>query len=77
MTPELRAQAQQAVQVLTTEGRRLAAGRAVLFVLEELGWHPRLVRLAGRRPWIWAVEAGYWIVARHRPFFSRVLFRAE
>jgi predicted DCC family thiol-disulfide oxidoreductase YuxK len=77
MTPALRAQARNAVQVITADGRQLSAGRAVLFVLEEINWRPSLVRLAGRRPFIWAVELGYWIVARNRQFFGRFLFRSE
>ena len=77
MTAVLREQARKAVQVITSDGRQLAAGRAVLFVLEEITWHPSLARLAGRRPFIWAVELGYWIVAHYRPFFGRYLFRAE
>ncbi len=28
-------------------------------------------------PLIWAVELGYQIVARNRPFFARYLFRTE
>jgi hypothetical protein len=77
MTPALREQARKAVQVITVDGRQLSAGRAMLFVLEEIDWHPRAVRLAERRPFVWAVELGYWIVARNREFFDRFLFRAE
>ena len=77
MTPALREQARKAVQVMTADGRQLSAGRAILFVLEEIDWHPSVVRLAGRRPFIWAVELGYWIVARNRSFFGRFLFRSE
>ena len=77
MTPALREQARKAVQVLTVDGRQLSAGRAVLFALAEIEWHPRIVRLAGRRPFIWVVELGYWIVAHNRSFFSRFLFRSE
>lgn len=77
MTPEIQAQSRRAVQVITRDGQRLAAGRAVLFGLEEIGWHPRLVRLAQRRPLIWAIEIGYWIVARRRAFFGRFLFRDQ
>jgi hypothetical protein len=77
MTPALRAQARKAVQVITAEGHQLSAGRAMLFALEEIEWHPSVVRLAGRRPLIWAVELGYWIVAHNRSFFGRFLFRAE
>jgi hypothetical protein len=77
MTPALRAQARKAVQVITADGRQLSAGRATLFALEEIAWHPRAVRLAGRRPFIWAVELGYWIVARNRSLFGRFLFRSQ
>jgi len=71
----LRRQARTAVQVVTDEGRRLSGGRAVLFVLEEIGWHPGLVRWGGRRPFVWVVEWGYRVVARHRAFFARFMFR--
>ena len=77
MTPALREQARKAVQVMTTDGRQLSAGRAILFVLEEIDWHPRMVRLSARRPFIWAVELGYWIVAHNRSFFGRILFHSE
>jgi len=77
MTPALRAQARKAVQVITADGPQLSAGRAILFALAEIAWHPTMVRLAGRRPFIWLVELGYWIVARTRSFFGRFLFRAE
>ena len=77
MTPALREQARSAVQVMTTDRRQLSAGRAILFVLEEIAWHPWAARLAGRRPFIWVVEFGYWIVARNRSFFGRFLFRPE
>ena len=77
MTPALRAQARKAVQVITADGHQLSAGRAILFALEEIEWHPSVVRLAGRRPFIWVVELGYRIVARNRQFFGRFLFRSE
>lgn len=75
MTPALRKQAERAVQVLTPQGRQISGGRAVLFVLEQANWHPWLMRLAGRWPLVWGVEAGYWVVARNRQFFSRIMFR--
>jgi hypothetical protein len=77
MTPVLREQARKAVQIITGDGHQLAAGRAILFALEETDWHPSAVRLAARRPFIWLVELGYWIVARNRPFFGRYLFRSD
>ena len=75
MTPALRRQAERAVQVITPQGQQLSGGRAVLFVLRQVGWHPWLVRVASARPVVWVVELGYWIVARNRQFFSRFLFR--
>lgn len=75
LTPKLRQQATRAVQVITPDGEQISAGRAVLFVLRQVGWRPVLVRLASRRPCVWAVELGYWVVARNRSAFSRFLFR--
>ena len=77
MSPSLWEQARRAVQVITANGTRLSAGRACLFVLEEIGWHPRLARLGRHRPFVWAVETGYGIVASNRDLFSRMLFRDE
>jgi hypothetical protein len=77
MTPALREQARKAVQVITADGDQLSAGRAVLFALEHIDWHPHIIRLLGRRPFIWLVELGYWIVARNRSFFGRFVFRGE
>jgi hypothetical protein len=77
MTLALREQARKAVQVITADGRHLSAGRAILFALEQTDWHPNMVRLVGRRPFVWAVELGYWIVTRNRPFLGRFLFRSE
>jgi predicted DCC family thiol-disulfide oxidoreductase YuxK len=74
MTPELRAACQDAVHVRTTDGHWLRGGRACLFVLERIGW-PCLARVASVPPFVWLVELGYRIVARNRPFFSRVFAR--
>lgn len=75
MTPELYAAAERAVQVVTRDGRTISGGRAILFVLEEIGWNRGVVRLFARRPLIWGVEGGYWLIARNRHLASRVLFR--
>ncbi len=74
MTDALAARCARAVHVLGPDGTLLAAGRASLFVLERIGF-PRLARLFRLPPLVWLVEPGYWIVARNRGFFSRVLFR--
>lgn len=75
MTEALAARCARAVHVFGPDGTLLAGGRAILFVLETIGWRPRLARALGRRPLIWGVELGYWIVARNRGFFGRFLFR--
>lgn len=63
------------MQVVTQDGRNYGNARAVLFVLETVGWHPKLVRLVSRRPLVWTVDGVYRLVADHRNLFSRVFFR--
>jgi predicted DCC family thiol-disulfide oxidoreductase YuxK len=77
MTPELSRACARAVHVITRDGRILRAGRACLFALGEIGWSRLLIRLLAAPPLVWLVEAGYWIVARNRGLFSRILFPAE
>ena len=74
MTPALRRRAQKAVQIVTRKGIQLEAGRAVLYVFERIGYR-RLAIFLSRSPWIWLVETGYRVVANHRPFFGKFLFR--
>lgn len=75
MTPDIHLDAERAMQVITRDGRQIKGGRAVLFVLEQAGWHPRLIRLAAKRPFVWIVDGVYRIVADHRQFFSRLFFK--
>jgi hypothetical protein len=77
MTDALAARCARAVHVLAPDGTLLASGRASLFVLERVGWAPRLARAARRAQLVWLVELGYWIVARNRPLFARFLFTKE
>ena len=70
------AQCARAVHVIPPAGEVLRAGRASLYVLGSLGWR-RAEAIGSRRPLVWLVEAGYGLVARHRPFFARFLFRRE
>jgi len=74
MTPELYAACERAVHVVKPDGTILRAGRATLFILEHIGWG-WVARLLMLPPFIWIVELGYAIVARHRDFFSNFLFR--
>ncbi len=74
MTPELRAVCRDAVHVLAIDGRVFRAGRACLFVLEQLGWR-RAAAIGRVAPFVWLVEAAYRFVASHRPWASRMLRR--
>jgi predicted DCC family thiol-disulfide oxidoreductase YuxK len=76
MTPELRLACARAVHVVRPDGRTLRAGRAVVCVIGLLGWG-RLAAALSAPPLIWLVEIGYRVVADHRPFFGRLLFRKE
>lgn len=67
MDERLQIACQQAVQVLRTDGMRIGGGRAVLFVLEELGY--RWARWLQQKPLVYAVEWAYRWVARHRGRF--------
>ncbi len=76
MTPELAEACTHAVHVITADGRAIRAGRAALFILDNIGW-PRAARILAVPPLVWAIEVGYWIVARNRMLFSRFMFRHE
>jgi hypothetical protein len=76
MTPALYAACVRAVHVVTADGRILRAGRAGLFIFDQIGYH--------RFAWLFtlpvlsqAAELGYWIVAHNRALFGRFLFRSE
>jgi predicted DCC family thiol-disulfide oxidoreductase YuxK len=73
MTPTLYAACERAVHVIRRDGRVIRGGRAVLFILERVRFGKGM-RLFLLPPIIWVVEAIYWLVANHRPFFARFLF---
>jgi predicted DCC family thiol-disulfide oxidoreductase YuxK len=77
MTPSLYKACQQAVHVITANGRTIKAGRAGMFVLEEIGYPRWLVRPFTWPPLVWLTELGYRFVANNRPFFSKFLFSGE
>jgi predicted DCC family thiol-disulfide oxidoreductase YuxK len=77
MTPSLYLACQRAVHVITVDGRIIRAGRAVLFVLEEVGYPRWLVRPFTWPPLVWFTELGYWNVAQNRSFFAKFLFTKE
>lgn len=77
MTPALYQACQRALHVLTTDQRQLKAGRAVMFILEEIGYPKWLVRPLTWPPLLWLTELGYYVVANHRLFFSRFMFKRK
>jgi predicted DCC family thiol-disulfide oxidoreductase YuxK len=74
MTRQLAEACATALHVVTDDGKILKAGRACLFVLAAIG-RRRTARLLSLPPLVWLVELGYRLVARHRTFFGRFLFR--
>lgn len=78
MTPALREACRRAMHVLTADGALLRAGGAALFVFERTTPPWRLfARIARFPPLRWGVEVGYFIVARNRMLFAKLLFRAK
>lgn len=76
ITPALYRACQQALHVVTTEGKVLRGGRACLFIVGGLGWR-RLASFLGWPPFIWIVELSYRIVAANRRLASRFVFRRD
>jgi predicted DCC family thiol-disulfide oxidoreductase YuxK len=74
MNDALFAACKHALHVVKRDGTVLRAGRATLYVLSHIGWG-WFARLLMWPPFVWFVELGYWIVARNRMLFSKVIFR--
>lgn len=74
MTPELARACSKAVHLVAPDGRVERAGRAVLAALEVVGYR-FWARLGRMPPFVWIIELGYWIVARNRRWFSKIMFR--
>jgi predicted DCC family thiol-disulfide oxidoreductase YuxK len=77
MTPQLYTACQRAVHVITADGRVIRAGRAVMFILVEVGYPRWLGQPFTWSPLVWLTELGYWVVAHNRSFFGRFLFTRE
>jgi hypothetical protein len=69
MTRALAEACQQAMHVVTADGRIHGGGRAWVFILEQLGWRVGLLR---HGPLVWVVEAVYALVARNREVMARL-----
>jgi predicted DCC family thiol-disulfide oxidoreductase YuxK len=77
MTPELYEACARAAHVITAEGRIIKAGRAGMFILEEIGYPTWLVRPFTWPPLVWFTELGYRLIADNRGFFSKFMFTSE
>lgn len=77
MTPSLYAACRQAVHVISVDGQVIKAGRAAMFILEEIGYPRWLIRPFTWPPLVWFTELVYRIVAENRPFFSKFLFTRD
>jgi uncharacterized membrane protein YphA (DoxX/SURF4 family) len=76
MTDQLAQQCERAVHVITPDGSLLRAGRASLYVMDVIGWH-RFAASFSTRSLVWLAELVYWLVASHREWASRFLFRSR
>ena len=63
-----------AIHVVTKDGKIMRAGKAIMFLLQHLGF-PILGRIGSWPPFLWAVEFGYFIVARNRKSVYRWLMK--
>jgi len=70
MTEAIRARCESAVVLILPGGDTLDGGRACLAVLGLLGWR-RTAAILSAPPLVWAVEAGYRLVARNRNRLGR------
>lgn len=76
MTPALLDACEGAVHVVTAGGRTLRAGRACLFIMDQIGRH-RFARFFSLPVLVWLTELGYWLVSRNRGRVGRFFFRGE
>ena len=74
MTDVVRARCAEVIHLRFEDGTMITGGRAILQMLSVLGAGP-LARLCSWPPFVWGVEALYWLVAHNRVFFDRLLFR--
>jgi predicted DCC family thiol-disulfide oxidoreductase YuxK len=77
MNPALYEACRRAAHVVTVDGQVLRAGRAVMFVLLEVGYPAWLIWPLTWPPLVWFTELGYWLIANNRMFFSKFLFKKE
>lgn len=73
MTPDIQKACQTSMHVITSDGMVLRAGRASLYVMQHTGWG-WIAKMLSLPPFIWGVEAAYWLFARNRRWISRILF---
>ncbi len=79
MTEALRHACERSIYVVTRDEEIYSAGEAAMFLFREILPHRwRFIpRILGCAPWLWFVEIGYQIVARHRSFFAPFILPNE
>lgn len=77
MTPGLYEACEHAAHVITADKQLLKAGRAGMFILEEIGYPAWLVRPLAVPPLVFLTETGYYMIARNRTFFSKFMFTED
>ena len=75
MNEVLYEECQKSICVVTTGGKVLNRGRAVIHIFSKIGYGWSKLGLVP--PLIYLVDLGYMFVARNRFFFSRFLFTKE
>ena len=76
MNETLRKNCPKAAHIVMPWGEVFVGGRAMLVVLENIGWGA-WARFIRRSPFVYIFDLGYLIVSRNRPFFAKFLFKNE
>lgn len=71
----LRARCADQLHVLSPDGHAVVGDQAVLYIYEQLGYG-RWIAVLRWPPLSWLTAPGYALLANHRRFFSRFVFRS-
>lgn len=77
MTTDLYEACRQAIHLISPTGEMMRAGRAALFIMEQLGYPSWAIELLRRPPFIGLIEWGYDLVAKNRTIAAKLFFTTE